>query len=171
MSYEQTIANVSKAVEVVGIGVLIVGGCYALAAFALKVIRGRSTDGSTDAFEDLRRSLGRSILLGLEILVAADIIRTIAIAPTFTSVGVLGLIVVVRTFLSFSLEAELDGQWPWRKAGDRPLAKPSGSDATDRVKRAEGISTRAMGPPAADLAPTRLDHPLDGTPVEASRAI
>ena len=167
MSYEQTIADVSKAVEVVGIGVLIVGGCYALAAFALKVARGRSTD----AYEDLRRSLGRSILLGLEILVAADIIRTIAITPSFTSVGVLGLIVVVRTFLSFSLEAELDGQWPWRKAGDRPLAKPSGSDATDRVKRAEGISTRAMGPPAADLAPTRLDHPLDGTPVEASRAI
>ena len=167
MSYEQTIANVSKAVEVVGIGVLIVGGCYALAAFALKVARGRSTD----AYEDLRRSLGRSILLGLEILVAADIIRTIAITPSFTSVGVLGLIVVVRTFLSFSLEAELDGQWPWRKAGDRPLAKPSGSDATDRVKRAEGISTRAMAPPAADLAPTRLDHPVDGTPVEASRAI
>ena len=167
MSYEQTIANVSKAVEVVGIGVLIVGGCYALAAFALKVARGRSTD----AYEDLRRSLGRSILLGLEILVAADIIRTIAITPSFTSVGVLGLIVVVRTFLSFSLEAELDGQWPWRKAGDRPLAKPSGSDATDRVKRAEGISTRAMAPPAADLAPTRLDHPLDGTPVEASSAI
>ena len=167
MSYEQTIANVSKAVEVVGIGVLIVGGCYALAAFALKVTRGRSTD----AYEDLRRSLGRSILLGLEILVAADIIRTIAITPSFTSVGVLGLIVVVRTFLSFSLEAELDGQWPWRKAGDRPLAKPSGSDATDRVKRAEGIGTRAMGRPGADLAPTRLDHPLNGTPVEASRAI
>ena len=167
MSYEQTIANVSKAVEVVGIGVLIVGGCYALAAFTLKVTRG----GSTDAYEDLRRSLGRSILLGLEILVAADIIRTIAITPSFTSVGVLGLIVVVRTFLSFSLEAELDGQWPWRKAGDRPLAKPSGSDATDRVKRAEGIGTRAMGRPGADLAPTRLDHPVDGTPVETSRAI
>ena len=92
MSYEQTIANVSKAVEVVGIGVLIVGGCYALAAFALKVTRGRSTD----AYEDLRRSLGRSILLGLEILVAADIIRTIAITPSFTSVGVLGLIVAAH---------------------------------------------------------------------------
>ena len=167
MSYEQTIADVSKAVEVVGIGVLIVGGCYALAAFALRLARG----GSIDASEDLRRSLGRSILLGLEILVAADIIRTIAITPSFTSVGVLGLIVVVRTFLSFSLEAELEGQWPWRKAGDRPLAKPSVSDPIDRVKRAEGISTRAMGPPAADLAPTRLDHPLDGTPVEASSAI
>jgi hypothetical protein len=68
--------------------------------------------------------LGRSILLGLEILVAADIIRTIAITPTFTTVGVLGLIVVVRTFLSFSLEAELDGQWPWKKARPRQVARP-----------------------------------------------
>ena len=167
MSYEQTIADVSKGVEIAGIAVLIVGGCYALGAFAVRVVHRRSDD----AFEDLRRSLGRSILLGLEILVAADIIRTIAITPSFTSVGVLGLIVVVRTFLSFSLEVELDGQWPWRKAGDRPLAKQrSGSDRTDRVKRAEGISAPAVGPPAADLAP-RLDHPVDGAPVEAARAI
>jgi uncharacterized membrane protein len=166
VSYEQTIADVSKAVEVVGIGVLIVGGCYALAVFAFEVARG----GSTDAYEDLRRSLGRSILLGLEILVAADIIRTIAITPTFTSVGVLGLIVVVRTFLSFSLEVELDGQWPWRKARDRQLGEQrGGSDPTDRVKRAEGIITRAVGPPAANLGPTRLNHSVDGAPVEAAR--
>jgi uncharacterized membrane protein len=117
VSYEQTIADVSKAVEVAGIATLVVGGLYALGAFGLRAAR-RATAGS---YEDLRRSLGRSILLGLEILVAADIIRTIAITPTFTSVGVLGLIVVVRTFLSFSLEAELDGQWPWRKARDRQL--------------------------------------------------
>jgi uncharacterized membrane protein len=115
VSYEQTIADVSKAVEVAGIATLVVGGLYALGAFGLRVAQSRRAD----CYEDLRRSLGRSILLGLEILVAADIIRTIAITPTFTSVGVLGLIVVVRTFLSFSLEAELDGQWPWRKARDR----------------------------------------------------
>ena len=136
MSYEQTIADVSKAVEVTGIAVLIVGGCYALGAFALRVSRG----GTADAFEDLRRSLGRSILLGLEILVAADIIRTIAITPTFTSVGVLGLIVVVRTFLSFSLEVELDGQWPWRKARYRRLTRERpGSDRTNVVTTAERI--------------------------------
>ena len=136
MSYEQTIADVSKAVEVTGITVLILGGCYALGAFAFRVARG----WTADAFEDLRRSLGRSILLGLEILVAADIIRTIAITPTFTSVGVLGLIVVVRTFLSFSLEVELDGQWPWRKARYRRLTRERpGSDRTNVVTTAERI--------------------------------
>jgi uncharacterized membrane protein len=119
VSYEQTISDVSRAVEVAGIATLVVGGLYALGAFGVRVGRG----GSADSYEELRRSLGRSILLGLEILVAADIIRTIAITPTFTSVGVLGLIVVVRTFLSFSLEAELDGQWPGRKARDRQMAR------------------------------------------------
>jgi uncharacterized membrane protein len=119
VSYEQTISDVSKAVEVAGIATLVIGGLYALGAFGVRVARARPAD----SYEELRRSLGRSILLGLEILVAADIIRTIAITPTFTTVGVLGLIVVVRTFLSFSLEAELDGQWPWRKARDRQVAR------------------------------------------------
>ena len=119
MSYEQAISDVSKAVEVAGIATLVIGGLYALGAFGVRVARARPAD----SYEELRRSLGRSILLGLEILVAADIIRTIAITPTFTSVGVLGLIVVVRTFLSFSLEAELDGQWPWRKARDRQVPR------------------------------------------------
>jgi len=63
----------------------------------------------------LRQRLGRAILLGLELLVAADIIRTVAVTPTFTSAGVLGIIVVIRTFLSFSLEVELEGRWPWQK--------------------------------------------------------
>jgi uncharacterized membrane protein len=115
VSYEQAVSDVSKAVEVAGIATLIIGGLYALGAFGVQVARG----GGAHSYEELRRRLGRSILLGLEILVAADIIRTIAITPTFTTVGVLGLIVVVRTFLSFSLEAELDGQWPWKKARDR----------------------------------------------------
>jgi uncharacterized membrane protein len=111
VQYEEFISNITKGVELVGIAVLLIGGVYALAMFAADVVRHRSTT----AYEELRRNLGRSILLGLEILVGADIIRTIAISPTFTSVGVLGLIVVVRTFLSFSLEAELDGQWPWQR--------------------------------------------------------
>jgi uncharacterized membrane protein len=119
VSYEQTITDVSRAVEVAGIATLVIGGLYALGAFSVRVAR----SGRPDSYEELRRSLGRSILLGLEILVAADIIRTIAITPTFTSVGVLGLIVVVRTFLSFSLEAELDGQWPWRKAREWQTAR------------------------------------------------
>ena len=64
---------------------------------------------------EYRQLLGRSILLGLELLVAADIIRTVAVTPTFTSVGVLAVIVVIRTFLSFSLELEITGRWPWQK--------------------------------------------------------
>jgi uncharacterized membrane protein len=90
---------------------LLAGGLYSLVIFATAIAQ-RTT---TDAYDDLRSTLGRSILIGLEILVGADIIRTIAISPTFTSVGVLGLVVVVRTFLSFSLEAELEGQWPWQR--------------------------------------------------------
>jgi len=121
VSYEQTVSDISRGVELCGVSVLILGGLAALANFAASVLRGRSTD----RYEDLRRTLGRSILLGLEILVGADIIRTIAISPSFTSVGVLGLIVVVRTFLSFSLEAELDGQWPWqRRARERAAERP-----------------------------------------------
>ena len=111
MAYEQTISDVSRSVELVGVVVLIGGGLYSLVGFARKAVR-RDTE---DAYEELRRTLGRSILVGLEILVGADIIRTIAVSPSFTSVGVLGLVVVVRTFLSFSLEAELEGQWPWKR--------------------------------------------------------
>lgn len=67
-----------------------------------------------------RQGVGRALLLGLEFLVAADIIRTVAISPTFTSVGVLAMIVVIRTFLSWSLELELEGHWPWQKRDHTP---------------------------------------------------
>lgn len=120
MTYEQTISDVSKGVELVGIAVLIAGGLYSLITFAAALANRRTTD----AYEVLRRTLGRSILIGLEILVGADIIRTIAVSPSLTSVGVLGLVVVVRKFLSFSLEAELDGQWPWqRRQHEAPMVK------------------------------------------------
>ena len=62
-----------------------------------------------------RQGIGRAILLGLELLVAADIIRTVAVDPSFRSVGVLAVIVAVRTFLSFTLEVELEGRWPWQR--------------------------------------------------------
>ena len=68
----------------------------------------------------LRSNFGRSILLGLEFLIAADIINTVAVRPTLQSVIVLGAIVLIRTFLSFSLELEIDGRWPWqRRAGEK----------------------------------------------------
>jgi uncharacterized membrane protein len=74
-----------------------------------------------DSYEDLRRNLGRSILLGLEVLIVADIVRTIIVDPTFESVAVLGVIVVIRILLSFSLEVEIDGAWPWQRS-DRERA-------------------------------------------------
>lgn len=76
-------------------------------------IQGRRDDREA-IFQELRLRMGRGILLGLEILIAADIITTVAVDLTFESVGVLGLIVAIRTFLSFSLEMELTGRWPWQ---------------------------------------------------------
>lgn len=81
---------------------------------------------SEGSYRHLRQSIGRGILLGLELLVAGDIIRTVAITPTFVSVGVLGLIVVIRTFLSFALEVELTGWWPWQAEPDGRAAESAG---------------------------------------------
>jgi Protein of unknown function (DUF1622) len=80
-------------------------------------------------YRQLRLSIGRGILLGLELLVAGDIIRTVAIAPRFTSIGVVALIVAIRTFLSFSLEVELTGRWPWQPG---PPSSLRGEPAVDR---------------------------------------
>jgi uncharacterized membrane protein len=74
----------------------------------------------TVALVPLRQNIGRAILLALELLVAADILHSMALSPSFQSVGVLGLIVLVRTFLSWSLQVEIDGVWPWQGRGSRP---------------------------------------------------
>ncbi len=73
--------------------------------------------GVADPYRRLRQDIGRGILLGLEFLVAADIIRTVAVTPTMEGVKVLGLIVVIRTFLSMALQVELEGRWPWQRKG------------------------------------------------------
>ncbi len=93
-----------------GVAVLVIGALLALVTYLIAFFRQRD---APIAFDDLRQKVGKSILLGLELLVAADIIRSVAIDPTFASVGVLGLIVAVRTFLSWSLEVEINGKWPW----------------------------------------------------------
>src|SRR5215470_19214263 len=90
---------------------MVVGGLGALIAFVPRALRERSSK----PYEDLRRNLGRCILLGLEVLIVADIVRTIIVDPTLESVAVLGAIVVIRILLSFSLEVEIDGVWPWRR--------------------------------------------------------
>ncbi len=103
------------AIDAVGVGVIVVAIGVAVIAFSRGVRRNEPFDSS---YRQLRHSIGRGILLGLEFLVAGDIIRTVAITPTFVSVGVLGLIVVIRTFLSFALEVELTGHWPWQADRD-----------------------------------------------------
>ncbi len=119
MEFKSTVEAVGTAVDVAGVVIIVVGALIATAVFAYRVLQ-RSELHS--AYRSYRHGLGRAILLGLELLVAADIIRTVAIAPTFTSVGVLGLIVLVRTFLSFSLEVELEGRWPWQRSRDDSVA-------------------------------------------------
>lgn len=102
--------DIVLAVEVVGVLAIVVGLLYAFGRFAWP----RRVDGSR--FRQLRQDVGRGILLGLEILIAADIIRTVAVDPTLDSVIVLGVIVLIRTFLSMTLEMELEGRWPWQRA-------------------------------------------------------
>ncbi|GAA4520524.1 DUF1622 domain-containing protein [Actinoallomurus oryzae] len=121
------LAGITKAVgagvDLAGVAVIVVGGLIVTAVFAGRLRR----DGGRlpAAYRLYRQNLGRAILLGLEFLVAGDIIRTVAASPTFTSVGVLALIVAVRTFLSFSLEVELEGCWPWqRRRAARALGTP-----------------------------------------------
>lgn len=108
--------GVTRAAEVGGIVVIVVGALVSFGLYARALAGGR--EGSV-AFKALRSSLGRSILLGLELLVAADIINTVAIEPTLESLAVLAGIVLIRTFLSFSLEVEIEGRWPWSRAGSK----------------------------------------------------
>lgn len=113
-------ASVAKLFELAGIAVIILGTLLAMGRSGLEAVGARTiaarADGQRDIVSGFRGTLGRSILTGLELLVAADIIRTVAVDPTLESVLVLGLIVIIRTFLSFSLEVEIEGQWPWQKA-------------------------------------------------------
>lgn len=130
--FSQIIELVGRGVDAAGVLVIVLGVIVATAVFLRRTQLRSSPD---DAYKNYRQGLGRALLIGLEVLVAADIIRTVAIAPTFQSVGVLGLIVVIRTFLSWSLEVELEGRWPWQQRG-RAEAGSLGHTPTDnRVPR------------------------------------
>jgi uncharacterized membrane protein len=105
---------VATGLEIFGVFVIVAGIIWATGRFLLRDLR--SAD-PVKAYERYRSNLGRGILLGLEILVGADIVDTVTAPLTFRSVGLLGLIVLIRTFLSFSLETEIEGRWPWRRRG------------------------------------------------------
>lgn len=106
----------ASAVEVIGTAIIVIGAFGSLTVFLFAMATGRGPRSTLIA--DFRSSLGRSILLGLEFLVAADIINTVAVEPTLRSLAVLAGIVLIRTFLSFSLEVEIDGRWPWQKVAN-----------------------------------------------------
>jgi uncharacterized membrane protein len=112
MSFEQTMDDIARGVEILGVATVLVGLAASLVSGALSLVRG---EGAGRAYRAIRAVFARSILLGLEFLVAADIIRTVAVQPSLENVAVLGLIIFIRTFLSFSLEVELDGRWPWAR--------------------------------------------------------
>lgn len=113
MSTVITIA--ATTLEVAGIVVIVGGALVALVLTGRALIR----DGASP-FRRFRQGLGRAILLGLEFLVAADIVRTVSDIPSLTDVLILAIIVLIRTFLSFTLEVELEGSWPWQQEKSQP---------------------------------------------------
>ena len=118
---------VAQVFEALGAAILVVGVFW---SFVLAAVAGRRSGWSNKAYLVLRQAFGGTLLLGLEVLVAADLVRTVAVAPTLDNVLVLGLIVLIRTFLSFSLETEIEGVAPWRRAvfsGARTIRRASAS--------------------------------------------
>lgn len=116
--------GLAKVLELIGVAIILGGVALSSARF---LVDGARTDWR-DAYARFRSNLGRAILLGLELLVGADIIATITAPLTFNSVGLLGAIIVIRTFLSFSLETEIEGCWPWARAA----REQGGSNSSER---------------------------------------
>ena len=115
MDYNHAVARIGEVVDAAGVVVIVVGAVISAGTAAV-----RFTHHETGTYQRFRQQFGQTILLGLELLVAGDIVRTVATEPTLTSVAVLGIIVLIRTFLSFSLEVELTGRWPWQSVGGLP---------------------------------------------------
>jgi uncharacterized membrane protein len=121
MTFESVFATVAHVIEGIGVVVMAGGLLIVLVRYCLGVVvRQRQSVG----FEQLRVSLGRVILLGLEILIVGDIVNTITVQTSLTSVVVLGLIVLIRTVLSFTLEVELTGHWPWSQGKNAERQDP-----------------------------------------------
>lgn len=125
--FEDLVRLISQVVELSGIGVTVIGIAYSSFRYLTQL---RRHDPELDSYRIYRRGVGRSILLGLEFLVAADIIRTVTASASFASVGILAAIVLIRTFLSMTLELEIDGRLPWQEvASTAPSERPRTPDA------------------------------------------
>jgi uncharacterized membrane protein len=109
--FKDWVDAVGRCIDGAGVAIVVLGLALASAIFISHALRRGEFD---QVYRAYRQGLGRAILLGLEFLVAADIIRTVAVSPTFQSAGVLALIILIRTFLSVALQVEIDGHWPWQ---------------------------------------------------------
>lgn len=110
MQFTDIISVAGYTIEAVGVLVIIIGSCISTYTF-IRTFRGLS-EGI--AYREFRRQLGRSIILGLEFLIAGDIIRTVIVADTIENVAILGVIILIRSFLGITLHLEVEGQWPWQ---------------------------------------------------------
>ena len=110
---QEIIFIISEVIDFAGVVIIALGALIGVILCARDLVR---QERAANAYRHLRTFLGRSLLLGLEFLVAGDIIKTVAIEPTFDSVIVLAIIVLVRTVLSLSIDVEIDGRWPWQAA-------------------------------------------------------
>jgi uncharacterized membrane protein len=123
LEFDSVMENTARVFEVVGVTIIAAGGLYGLIRAALP------SGGRDGFFEEARRGFGHPLLLGLEVLVAADIIQTVTIDPSLENVASLGILVLIRVVLSFALDAEVDGVAPWRRAEVESRSTPRGSDS------------------------------------------
>jgi len=109
--YREVMEGIGRAIDAVGVLVIVGGAIIATGRFFVK-----RHGAAGKSYRLYRQDLGRAILLGLEFLIAGDIIRTVVVAPTLENIVILGLIVLIRTFLSMALQLEVEGRWPWQRA-------------------------------------------------------
>lgn len=114
MDFLNVISIAGYAIEAMGVLVIVTGCCVSSIAYVGAFRRGEIAS----AYRSFRRQLGRSIILGLELLIAGDIIRTVVVADTLQNVAILGLIILIRSFLSVTLHLEVEGRWPWQAERD-----------------------------------------------------
>jgi uncharacterized membrane protein len=131
---QEIIVVISEAIDFAGVAIIALGALIGVILCTRDLLR---QERAVDAYGRLRTFLGRSLLLGLEFLVAGDIIKTVAIEPTFNSVIVLAIIVLVRTVLSLSIDVEIDGRWPWEAARQTSAAEVASAGTSDTGRRTQ----------------------------------
>ena len=115
VTFREAVEAAGLVIDAAGVLIVVLGVLFASVRFV-------TGSAQADRYGRMRQDLGRAILLGLELLVAADIIRTVALEPTLDNVLILGVVVLIRTFLSMSLQVELEGRWPWQRGAGTPEA-------------------------------------------------